>query len=228
MKPLAIITARGGSKRIPHKNIKLFCGRTIISFSIEAALQSNLFDEVMVSTDSLEIANISKEFGARVPFMRSEENSNDYAGTSDVILEVLNNYKEIGKEYDEICCIYPTAPFIDSAMLINSYKLLKDDDIYNVVPMVKFSFPPQRGVVLKDGMSYPFDKQAIELRSQDLDSVYHDAGMFYWIKVKEFIKNDAILYNKTKPYIISELESQDIDNEEDWILAELKYKKLKG
>ena len=223
MKPLAIITARGGSKRIPKKNIKEFCGKPIIAYSIEAALACKLFDEVMVSTDSEEIAEISVKYGAKVPFMRSAETSNDYADTNDVLLEVLRNYKAMNKEYSEMCCIYPTAPFINAKKLIESYKLLKDD-VYNVVPMVKFSFPPQRGMKMEGDFVVPCDYDSIEKRSQDLDNIYHDCGQFYWIRVNEFIKTNTILYNHTKPYFVPETEVQDIDSEMDWVLAELKYK----
>lgn len=226
MKPIAIITARGGSKRIPKKNIKEFLGKPIIAYSIEAALKSNIFDEVMVSTDSEEIAQIARNYGANVPFMRSEATSNDYADTSDVLLEVLDRYKALGKEYTEFCCIYPTAPFVTAKKLRESYELLNDKNVYNVVPMVAFSFPPQRGLVLKDGLTYPVDSVGIEQRSQDLEEVLHDSGQFYWCKTNEFCKSGNLLYNHTKPYRVSELEVQDIDNQSDWDLAEIKYKKM--
>lgn len=226
MKPIAIITARGGSKRIPKKNIKDFLGKPIIAYSIEAALKSGIFDDVMVSTDSEEIAEIAINYGARVPFMRSEATSNDYAGTSDVLLEVLNKYKELGKDYKEFCCIYPTAPFITEKKLKESYELLQDENVYNVVPMVAFSFPPQRGLVLRNGLTEPVDSVGIEQRSQDLEEVLHDSGQFYWCKTEEFCKNGNLLYNHTKPYIVPELEVQDIDNPSDWDLAEIKFKKM--
>ena len=152
MKIVAIITARGGSKRIPKKNIKEFCGKPIIAYSIEAALQSGMFDEVMVSTDSQEIAEIAKSYGAEIPFMRSDENANDMADTTDVLKEVLDRYRQQGKYYDEFCCIYPTAPFVTAQKLQESHKLLEQKNVYNVVPMVPFSFPPQRGMVLRDGV----------------------------------------------------------------------------
>ena len=226
MKPIAIITARGGSKRIPKKNIKAFLGKPIIAYSIESALNSGVFDEVMVSTDSEEIAEIAKKYGASVPFMRSEATSNDYADTSDVLLEVINKYRESGKDYKEFCCIYPTAPFITAKKLIESYALLQDENVYNVVPMVTFSFPPQRGLVVRNGLTEPVDSVGIEQRSQDLEEVLHDSGQFYWCKTEEFYKNGNILYNHTKPYIVPELEVQDIDNQSDWDLAEIKYKRM--
>lgn len=226
MKPIAIITARGGSKRIPKKNIKDFLGKPIIAYSIEAALKSEIFDDVMVSTDSEEIAEIARNYGASVPFIRSEATSNDYADTSDVLLEVLSKYKELGKDYKEFCCIYPTAPFITTKKLKDSYILLQEENTYNVVPMVAFSFPPQRGLVLRNGHTEPVDSVAIEKRSQDLEEVLHDSGQFYWCKTEEFYKNGNLLYNHTKPYIVPELEVQDIDNQSDWDLAELKYRKM--
>ena len=219
---LAIITARGGSKRIPKKNIRDFLGRPIISYSITEALNSRLFDEVMVSTDSEEIADISHQFGAQVPFMRSRENSDDLSDTCDVILEVLESYKRVGREFDEFCCIYPTAPFITAEKLRNSHKLLLGD-VWNVVPMMQFSFPPQRGMVLKGGFMRPVDPIAIEMRSQDLEPIFHDSGQFYWCKTEYFLKNKSVLSECTVPYLVSELEVQDIDNESDWRLAEIKY-----
>ncbi len=227
MSSIAIITARGGSKRIPKKNIKEFCGKPIIAYSIEAALKSELFDEVMVSTDSDEIAKIAIEYGASVPFMRSAENSNDYADTTDVLLEVIKEYKRLGKNYDSFCCIYPTAPFISSAKLRESKLLLGKEDVLNVVPMVAFSFPPQRGMVLSGEYLKPAYPEHIDKRSQDLETVLHDCGQFYWCNTDAFMKNQNILSNKTVPYIVSEIEVQDIDNESDWEIAELKYKYMK-
>lgn len=228
-KPYAIITARGGSKRVPKKNIRDFCGKPIIAYSIEAAIESELFDEVMVSTDSEEIAEIAKKYGAVVPFMRSEKTSNDYADTTDVLNEVIEMYKEYGVIFDELCCIYPTAPFITPGKLKESYRLLQDVDVFNVISIVGFSFPPQRGMILNDNnFIEPVDLEGINSRSQDLPIIYHDCGQFYWMKTEKYLKNNDILNNHTRPYFISELEVQDIDNETDWKLAELKYKYMKG
>lgn len=228
-KPYAIITARGGSKRVPKKNIRDFCGKPIIAYSIKAAIESELFDEVMVSTDSEEIAEIAKKYGAVVPFMRSEKTSNDYADTTDVINEVIEMYKEYGVIFDEFCCIYPTAPFITPGKLKESYKLLQDVDVFNVISIVGFSFPPQRGMILNDSnFIEPVDLEGINSRSQDLPIIYHDCGQFYWMKTEKYLENNDILNNHTRPYFISELEVQDIDNETDWKLAELKYKYMKG
>lgn len=229
MKPYAIITARGGSKRLPKKNIREFLGKPIIAYSIEAALESGLFEEVMVSTDSSEIAEIAKKYGATVPFMRSKNTSNDYANTIDVLDEVVEMYRKGGVTFEEFCCIYPTAPFITPDKLNKSYKLLQENDVFNVIPMVQFSFPPQRGMRLNDNnFIEPIDLNGINSRSQDLPIVYHDCGQFYWIKTAQYLQNSDILNNHTKPYFISELEAQDIDNENDWKLAEIKYKYMKG
>ena len=228
-KPYAIITARGGSKRVPKKNIREFCGKPIIAYSIEAALESGLFGDVMVSTDSEEIAEIAKRYGANVPFMRSEKTSNDYADTTDVLYEVIDMYRARGIQFDTFCCIYPTAPFITPEKLRESYRLLQDKDVYNVIPMVPFSFPPQRGMHLKDGgYIEPVDVEGANSRSQDLPTIYHDCGQFYWMKTDAYLKNSDILNNHTKPFFVPETEVQDIDNETDWQLAEMKYKFMKG
>lgn len=223
MSVLAIITARGGSKRIPRKNIKEFCGKPIIAYSIDAALKSGIFDEVMVSTDDTEIAEIAKKYGAQVPFMRSAETSNDFATTMDVLKEVIGNYRDkLGKSFDYICCIYPTAPFVTINKIKTVFNLLKESDADQVVPVVKFSFPPQRCFVIDDKgvLSYKWPENK-NTRSQDLEPLYHDAGQFYFYKSNIFDENKVDI--KAIPYILSDLEVQDIDNEEDWKIAEIKY-----
>lgn len=226
MKSVAIITARGGSKRIPHKNIKEFCGKPIISYSIEAALQAGCFDEVMVSTDDAQIAEIAREYGAKVPFMRSEENSDDFATTRDVILEVLKQYEAEGVAFDYVCCIYPTAPFITAARLRESMELLQEKQADSVFPLVQFSFPPQRGVILDNGRAVFKWPEYMLARSQDLEPFYHDCGQFYCLNVEAFKSQKLLCMKKTYPVILDELEVQDIDNETDWKLAELKYRLL--
>ncbi len=223
MSRIAIITARGGSKRIPKKNIKEFCGKPIICYSIEAALSSGLFDEVMVSTDSEEIAEIAKKAGAKVPFMRSAGNSDDHATTADVLLEVLADYEKAGKTFDSLCCIYPTAPFVTASKLKEASKLLEDADADAVVPVVRYSFPPQRAFVRSGDytvMKYP---EHARTRSQDLEPYFHDAGQFYFLKAASFLKEKAVFMPKLISLEMPETEVQDIDNETDWKLAELKY-----
>lgn len=225
---LAIITARGGSKRIPRKNIRNFCGKPIISYSIEAALESKLFDEVMVSTDDDEIKDVALKYGAVVPFMRSELNANDAATTVDVLLEVLDQYHNLQRDFEEFCCIYPTAPFVTAEKLEKSNKILEGENISTVISVVGFSFPIQRGIIQKGGYGEMLYPQYMSTRSQDLEQVYHDAGQFYWAKVDDFISTPMLIDNNTALYVIDEMEVQDIDNESDWQIAELKYKLLHG
>ncbi len=228
MKTLAMITARGGSKRIPRKNIKEFNGKPIMAYSIEAALSSGVFDEVMVSTDDEEIAEIAKKYGATVPFMRSEKTSNDFATTVDVIEEVLDEYRKLGKDFGIFTCIYPTAPFITADKLKESIDKLSASDADSLIPVVRFSYPPQRAMEIHDGNLVFRQPENLTKRSQDLTPHYHDAGQFYVVKTESFRKNRGIMVGKILPLELSELEVQDIDNEVDWQLAELKYKLLYG
>jgi len=227
MANLCIIPARGGSKRIPRKNIKPFIGKPIIAYSIEAALASRLFDEVMVSTDDTEIAAIAKQYGAKVPFMRSEKNANDYATTIDVLNEIIDEYKARGVLYDNVCCIYPCAPFVTAEKLNDGFLLLNERKFDTVFPVVPFSFPIQRALRLNEGKLNFFQSEFALSRSQDLEMAYHDAGQFYWLKVEAFQKEKKIVTNNCGAITVSELEAQDIDNETDWQIAELKYQLLK-
>ena len=226
MKTLAMITARGGSKRIPRKNIKEFNGKPIIAYSIEAALSSGVFDEVMVSTDDEEIAEIAKRYGAKVPFFRSEKTANDFATTVDVIEEVLNTYKERGEEFDIFCCIYPTAPFITAKRLKDAVEELSKSDADSLIPVVRFSYPPQRAMEVHNGKLVFRQPENLSKRSQDLEPHFHDAGQFYVVRSESFFKNRGIMVGDILPMELSELEVQDIDNESDWIIAEEKYKRL--
>lgn len=227
MKKIAIIPARGGSKRIPRKNIKNFLGKPIMLYSLEAALQSKLFDEVMVSTEDEEISNVALENGANVPFLRSKKNAEDLASTYDVLEEVILEYKKIDKEFDYACCIYPTAPFVTSKKLQDSFNLLKKNHWDSVFPVVKFSYPIQRAILInKDSKISMFDPEMNDNRSQDLPETFHDAGQFYWFKTNKLLESKRIWTENTRVIKFSELEVQDIDNVDDWDLAELKYKSL--
>ncbi|MFZ1357976.1 MAG: pseudaminic acid cytidylyltransferase [Saprospiraceae bacterium] len=221
MARLAIIPARGGSKRIPRKNIKNFHGKPIIAYSIETAIKSGLFDEVMVSTDDVEIKNISLELGAKVPFLRSENTSNDTATTLEVIREVLESYKKEDRTFDEVCCIYPTAPLMKSSHLTAGLDLL-ENEIASVFPVVPFSFPILRSLKVDEdnfvSMNWP---EYSHTRSQDLPAAYHDAGQWYWLR-PELISN-SLYSDNSKVIILSEMEVQDIDNESDWKMAEVKW-----
>lgn len=222
---LAIITARGGSKRIPRKNIKEFCGKPILCYSIEAAKESGIFDTIMVSTDDKDIAQIAIDAGADVPFFRSSETSNDYASTDDVIMEVLHSYREIGQEFDSFCCIYPTAPFLSGKRLRSAMELLSEAD--SVMPVVPFSYPPQRGLLInQNGYVERQFPQYATTRSQDLPKIYHDCGQFYACRTDAFLQAGTTDVERLVPLILTELEVQDIDTLEDWKLAELKYKLL--
>lgn len=226
MKSIAIITARGGSKRIPRKNIKEFLGKPIIAYTIEAAIASNMFDQVMVSTDDDEIAEIAKKYGAMVPFMRSEKTSNDFATTADVLNEVIDEYKKLGENFEYMCCLYPTAPFVTPDAIGQAMKILEDNGADTVLPVVKFSFPPQRGVIMKDGYLTPKYPECMPMRSQDLEPMYHDAGQFYCMKVSSFLEQGKVVMDKTMPYMQDDMNVQDIDTPEDWAIAEVKYKVL--
>ena len=226
MSSLAIITARGGSKRIPKKNIKEFCGKPIIAYAIDAAIKSNAFDEVMVSTDSEEIAEIAKQYGAVVPFMRSAEGSNDFTPTAKVIEEVVKEYQAVGKTFDKICCLYPTAPFVTPERLSEAMKKLIDTGAFSVIPVVRFSFPPQRGLVIKEDVLQFIHPEHTFTRSQDLEPIYHDAGQFYCLDTAAFMQKLSLFGDSTKELILDEMEVQDIDTITDWKLAELKYKLL--
>lgn len=222
---LALITARGGSKRIPRKNIKEFCGKPILCYSIEAALAAGVFGEVMVSTDDEEIANIAYKYGASVPFFRSAETSGDYASTDDVIMEVLKEYENQGKSFDAFCCIYPTAPFLTGERLKAAMELLKVAD--SVLPVVPFSYPPQRGLIVNQAgfVERQFPEYATA-RSQDLPTVYHDCGQFYACRTAPFLAAGTTDVERLVPLVLSEMEVQDIDTPEDWAIAEIKYRRM--
>ena len=221
---LAIITARGGSKRIPRKNIKDFLGKPIIHYPIDAAIKSKVFDEIMVSTDDQEIADFSLKAGAKVPFLRSPNTSGDYSSTAEVILEVLEKYIERGQTFKFVCCIYPTAPFLQAQALIETYSLLKSEKVQSVVPVVRFSFPIQRAVKIENNRMKMFQPEHIVTRSQDLTPAYHDVGQFYWLETESFLKNKKLYTEDTIAYKMDEMMVQDIDTPEDWAIAEMKFK----
>jgi pseudaminic acid cytidylyltransferase len=227
-KALAIIPARGGSKRIPRKNIKDFLGSPIIKYSIDAAINAGCFEEVMVSTDDGEIASLAGRLGARVPFLRGSGTSGDLATTAAVIAEVIETYRDLGKEFTYACCIYPAAPFVNPAKLKSGYELIKSSGADAVVPVVRFDHPIQRALEIKNGklgFMWPANK---EVRSQDLPAAYHDAGQFYWVNIERFLKTGALFGENTLPMELPASEVQDIDTQEDWKQAELKYKALKN
>jgi len=220
---ICIIPARGGSKRIPRKNIKEFLGKSIIAYSIKAAIDSGLFDEVMVSTDDVEIANIAKKFGAKVPFMRSAKSSDDFATTFDVIEEVIQSYTSQNKGFENICCIYPCAPFVTSEILLKSYNQLIEKKFDTVFPIIAYSFPIQRALRVNHSKVSMILEDNLNIRSQDLEKSFHDAGQFYWCNTKRLLSSEKLITPNSGGIEISELDAQDIDTQMDWDLAELKF-----
>lgn len=228
MKNLAIIPARGGSKRIPRKNIKLFHGKPIIAYAIEIAISSGLFDEVIVSTEDEEIAEIARKHGAKVPFYRSVENSNDIATTSSVLLEVIQQLENEKHSIESICCIYPTSPLINSKDLIDAEQRFKNKKFDTLISCVSYSFPIQRAFEMTETDEIQLlHPELINQRSQDLNKTYHDAGSFYFFKNDAFKKNKSLWIGNIGAYELPESKVQDIDTNEDWLLAELKYSYLK-
>jgi pseudaminic acid cytidylyltransferase len=229
MKNIAIIPARGGSKRIPRKNIKGFHGLPVIAYSIEAALKSKLFSEVMVSTEDNEIAEISSKYGAKVPFLRSEENADDFTGSGDVAFEVLKNYAQAGQIFDNGCCIYATAPLIRESRLIEGNELLINSNFDVVFPVGRYSSPIWRSYKMNahGGVEMNFPEHE-KKRSQDLKLSYYDAGQFYWFKVVNFLalENKNIFGVSKGAIILRDSEVQDIDDLDDWHMAEVKFSYL--
>jgi pseudaminic acid cytidylyltransferase len=227
-KVLAIIPARGGSKRIPQKNIKSFLGKPIIAYSIQTAFGSGIFNNVMVSTDSAEIEAVAVQYGADVPFRRTQKSSDDFATTAEVLLEVLANYREKGEWFEYVCCIYPTAPFISMNELSDAYKILRNSDFDSVIPVVKFSYPIWRSLKLNENSNLlkPVWPEFMNTRSQDLPNAYHDCGQFYFFKTQPFLESHLLFTQNTYGLEKSELAVQDIDVEADWKIAEMKYKSL--
>lgn len=223
MNRICIIPARGGSKRIPHKNIKPFLGKPVIHYSVEAAIASKLFDTVMVSTDDEQIAATAIAAGAEVPFLRSAENANDFAGTAAVLIEVLEQYAAQGIEPEMACCLYPAAPFVTPALLQRAFDLFEKGDYDTVFPLLPFEYPVQRGLLIRDEAVTMREPQYKDSRSQDLVPVYHDAGMFYFFKPGTLQKTGHLWAGKTGGVPLNSLQAHDIDTPTDWDAAEWKY-----
>ena len=224
---ICVIPARGGSKRIPRKNIKEFNGKPIIAYSIEAALKSNCFSQVIVSTDDDEISEVAKKYGALVPFVRPDELSNDYAGTISVIKHAIEWMEDNNNYIENVCCLYATAPFIQSKIISKAYQQLQDSNSDYCFSVTSFSFPIQRAIKIVQGdkvnMFYP---EHFNTRSQDLEEAYHDAGQFYWGKAQAFKDESPLFSEVATPYVLPRYLVQDIDTMEDWIRAEAMYKVL--
>jgi pseudaminic acid cytidylyltransferase len=226
---ICIIPARGGSKRIPGKNIKDFKGKPIIVYSIETALHSGLFDEVMVSTDNEEIAGIALKAGAQVPFRRSAEKSDDFATTVEVLMEVIENYTLSGRSFRYGCCFYPTAPLVKTERLKEGLEMMIRNNCDSVFPVVAYSYPIWRGLQMSAEntiqMIWP---ENLHKRSQDLMPAYHDAGQWYWFDIPQLLTKKQLFTEKSAGLVVSEYEVQDIDTYSDWQLAEWKYELLQN
>ncbi|MGT2469336.1 pseudaminic acid cytidylyltransferase [Paraburkholderia terrae] len=227
MSRVAIIPARGGSKRIPHKNIRLFDGVPIIAHSIRAALDSALFDRVVVSTDSEEIAAVAREYGAQTPFMRPPELSNDHAGTLEVVQHALS---ALGEPYEYACCIYATAPFIDVRYLREGISMLEAHrEKSYAFSVTTFAFPVQRALRLTadGGLDAVYPEHRLT-RSQDLPETWHDAGQFYWGRTQAWQRGDTLFSPLSMPVVLPRHLVQDIDTPEDWRRAELMFAALRA
>jgi len=224
---LCVIPARGGSKRIPKKNIRNFCGKPIIAYTIEAALASACFDKVIVSTDDEEIASIAKEYGAETPFLRPEELSDDYTGTNEVIKHAIEWYQNNNENISFVCCIYATAPFVESKYIKEGYEKLVSSNKSFAFTVTSFPFPIQRAIRINSSNEVEaIWPENILKRSQDLEDAYHDAGQFYWGRSDAFINDEVIFSTASVAVLLPRHLVQDIDTLEDWHRAELMYKSL--
>ena len=224
---LAVIPARGGSKRIPRKNIREFCGKPMIAWSIEAALQSGCFDRVLVSTDDSEIAQVAVAYGAEAPFVRPEELSDDYAGTIPVIAQAINWQNQNGEPAKDVCCIYATAPFIRVVDLRAGYEQLQQTACDYAFTVTSFEFPIQRAFrITPAGRVEMFAPELAEKRSQDLEDAYHDAGQFYWGTAQAWLEHRQIFSQQSVPVVLPHYQVQDIDTLDDWVSAEFKFQSL--
>ncbi len=221
---LAIIPARGGSKRIPGKNTRLFCGKPLIGYSIETARQSGVFDKIIVSTDSPEVAKVAMDFGAEVPFMRPANLSDDYTGTRDVTNHAIKVMQSKGVEFEYVCCIYPTAPLLRPEFLRTGLnRLVAQKDMAFAFSATSFAFPIQRALKRSGSGVAPMFEESINKRSQDLPEAFHDAGQFYWGRVHHYLSDKAFFSEYGIPIMLPRYLVQDIDTLEDWRCAELLY-----
>lgn len=225
---VAIIPARGGSKRIPKKNIKDFLGKPMIAYPIEVAIESGLFDKIIVSTDSEEIAKVAEKYGAEIPFIRPPELSDDFTGTNPVIRHAVEFLQALGNDLDLVCCIYATTPLLDKKYLQLGYEKIKDSNLDYVFSATTFPFPVQRAIKLNsDNLVRPAFAEYINSRSQDLEEMYHDAGQFYWGKLASWLSGKPAFYSKSHIVTLPRFRVQDIDTLEDWQQAEYKFMLLK-
>ena len=224
---ICVIPARAGSRRISRKNIKEFNGKPIIAYSIEAALKSNCFSQVIVSTDDDEISEVAKKYGAHVPFVRPDELSNDYVGTIPVIKHTIEWMEKNDNHIENVCCLYATAPFIQSKIISKAYQQLKNSSADYCFSVTSFAFPIQRAIrIVQDNKVDMFYPEHFNTRSQDLEEACHDAGQFYWGKAQAFKAELPLFSEVATPYVLPRYLVQDIDTMEDWIRAEAMYRVL--
>ena len=222
---LCVIPARGRSKRIHKKNIKQFCGKPLIVWSIEKAIESGCFDKIIVSTDDIEIANIAKNYGAEVPFIRPKELSDDYTSTNEVISHAIKFQIKNSKRPSIVCCIYPTAPFVQTKDIKHGLEILKINEVDYVFSVTTFAYPIQRSFrMTKNQKIEMFWPEYLYSRSQDLEEAWHDAGQFYWGITDSWLENKPIIGNNTKVIHLPRYRVQDIDTYEDWERAEWMFK----
>lgn len=221
---IAVIPARGGSKRIPRKNIKPFCGKPMIAWSIEAARASGCFDRIIISTDDEEIAEVALQHGAEVPFMRPDALADDYAGTIPVVKHAIEAMATSGCDPEFVCCIYATAPFVSADDLRSGLHLLRESDADYAFSVTSYAFPIQRAVKVTPGARVEmFNPQHFNTRSQDLEEAYHDAGQFYWGRARAWCDGKVLFTPGSIPVVLPRYRVQDIDVEEDWVRAEWMY-----
>ena len=221
---IAIIPARSGSKRIPLKNIRDFYGKPLLAYSIEAAKQASVFDKIIVSTDSQEVADVALSYGAEVPFLRPAELSGDIVGTRPVTNHAIEYVIEHYDEPEYCCCIYATAPLLQPQYLVEGLASLRQQqDKAFAFSVTSFAFPVQRAIAIRAGGVAPLYPDAISKRSQDLEEAYHDAGQFYWGRTADYLSPKAIFSEHSIPIVLPRHLVQDIDTEEDWHSAELMY-----
>jgi pseudaminic acid cytidylyltransferase len=226
---IAIIPARGGSKRIPRKNIKLFHGKPIIAYSIEAAIESGCFDKVIVSTDDEAIAHVARQYGAEVPFIRPAELADDYTTTLAVIQQAVSWCEQQAWDLDLVCCLYATAPFVLFQDLQQGLKLLMAQDIDYVFSATHFNFPIQRAIRLsEEGQVSMFQPEHMNTRSQDLPAAFHDAGQFYWGRVAAFKQGRPFYSERSRVVLLPRTRVQDIDTPEDWAFSEALYSVMRN
>lgn len=224
---IAVIPARGGSKRIPRKNIKVFCGKPILAWAIEAALESQCFDRIVVSTDDEEIASVAFNCGAEVPFLRPLEISDDFTGTIPVVAHAITALQSQGALLDSVCCIYATAPFLQGSDLNRGLKALEESGADYAFSVTRYEFPIQRAIRIADsGRVEMFYSEHFNARSQDLEASYHDAAQFYWGKANAWLSEKIIFSQDAVPVILPRHRVQDIDTLEDWVQAELMFKSM--